>query len=109
LEEIVEMLEHLHRRILYGRQIQISAIRLIEMHGIGATAVARHAAGDRGLPEAERNYWAAVARRTARLSTCVAAPGDTAAQAPVLVAPRRSGGRAAAAFSPAAACEPLRS
>jgi hypothetical protein len=105
------MIEHLHRRILYGRQIQISATRLIELHGIGATAVARHAARDRGLPEEERNYWAAVARRTARLSTCVTAPDAADAPAPVRpAAPTRAArerGRAgSAAPFPATACEP---
>jgi hypothetical protein len=104
------MLEHLHRRILYGRQIQISATRLIEVHGIGATAVARHAARDRSLPEDERNYWAAVARRTARLSTCVTAPDDADAPAPSRAAPTRAAegrGRAGGATPfAAAACEP---
>jgi hypothetical protein len=99
------MLDHLHRRILYGRQIRISATRLIEMHGIAATAVAGCAARDVELPETERNYWAAVARRTARLSTCVYSPGEGSAASDRTARAPAGGGTAA---SPAAAaCEPV--
>lgn len=99
------MLDHLHRRILYGRQIRISATRLIEMHGIAATAVAGCAARDVELPETERNYWAAVARRTARLSTCVCAPDEGSAASARPARARADGGMAA--LPTAAACEPV--
>lgn len=101
------MLEHLHRRILYGRQIRTSAARLLDLHGAGATAVADSAAADRGLSEGERSYWAAVARRTARLSTCAPPPGAIEPEARAAPAPAR--GRAAGAgVRAAAAREPAR-
>jgi hypothetical protein len=70
------MLMRLHDRVSYGRVIRDRASCLIEAHGIHAEALARDAASEQGMPEAQRVFWEAVADRIARLA---AAPGRVAA------------------------------
>jgi hypothetical protein len=56
-----------HARIAYGREVRLRAACLIEAHGQAAEAEAWLAAGEPGIPAAERNFWEAVAARLARL------------------------------------------
>ena len=57
----------LNERVAYGRSIRDRATCLLEAHGAQARAEALIAAGEPGIPEAERNFWEAVAARIARL------------------------------------------
>jgi hypothetical protein len=64
----------LNDRIAYGRRVRERALCLIEAHGPHAEALARDAADEFGLPEAERGFWSAVADRIVRLSAAGRAP-----------------------------------
>ena len=63
------MITRLEDRSAYGRAIRDRALCLMEAHGEHAEALALDAAAETGLPEPQRNFWEAVARRIARIAT----------------------------------------
>jgi hypothetical protein len=63
------MRQALADRITYGRAIRERADCLLVAHGRAALAHARMAARVATAPEAERNFWEAVAARVLRLSS----------------------------------------